>query len=256
MRHVKVRNHEKFQHYKTEDRSPPWIKWHRVALASYRFTSLADNVKWHGVGIALLATQTRNHIPADPAWIKGQIYASTAVKLEPLLDAEFLVWCDCAACESLPFPEWYQHGTTSATNLIPSRAGEEGRKIEEEGRKTDAMCGSKNRSTPIAEQVEKVWNFHLEARRKILEAQNGKPVARLPGLGPGAKKAIRAAIQGHGFRAALYCGRGALLDNWHTDPAHRNRLAADYIWREAKIESFADLYAEHLAATGKEPPQL
>ena len=98
---VRVCNYADYQHYKASRNKPPWIKWYIACLTSWRFTTLADGQKWHCVGLALLASRTENHIPADTRWLKRELHATGRVDLEPLIKAGFVEWCDCRECRGL-----------------------------------------------------------------------------------------------------------------------------------------------------------
>ena len=65
MEFFRVTNWDQYQHYK--DRDPSWIKLYARLLDSYAFAALADNSKWHLIGIFLLASKQGNRIPGDPA---------------------------------------------------------------------------------------------------------------------------------------------------------------------------------------------
>lgn len=88
MDYFTVKNWDKFQHYK--DRLPPWIKLHRELLNNYEFTCLQDASKLHLMLIWLLASQTDNKLPADPAWLKNALHIDTEPDLEALFNAGFI----------------------------------------------------------------------------------------------------------------------------------------------------------------------
>lgn len=95
---IRVRNQERFQHY--TDRTPPWIKWHRSCLADFDFSTLPDAAKWHAVGLALLASECDNRIPADPGWIAQRIAAADEIDLNLLLSAGYIERCEpLAGCK-------------------------------------------------------------------------------------------------------------------------------------------------------------
>lgn len=85
----RVKNFEKFQHYK--DRSPPWIKLYNETLDDYEFGRLHDASKMHLVGIWLLASRSDNKLPLDPEWIGKRINATEPVDLRALVAAGFLL---------------------------------------------------------------------------------------------------------------------------------------------------------------------
>lgn len=88
MEYLRVRNWDKFQHYK--DRNPPWIKLQRSLLHDYQYQCLQDASKAHLVGLWLLASQTDNKIPNDPEWVARQIGATEKVDLKLLIDNRYI----------------------------------------------------------------------------------------------------------------------------------------------------------------------
>lgn len=98
MSFLRVKNFDKFQHYK--DRQPPWIKLHRELLKNYEFSCLQDASKAHLVLIWLLASQLDNRIPNDPDWLKGQLGTRQKIDLSELISAGFLIQInDVADCK-------------------------------------------------------------------------------------------------------------------------------------------------------------
>ena len=95
MRCLRVKNFERFQHYK--DRNPPWIKLYNSLLDDYHFAQLPDASKWHLVAIWLLASRSNNSIPADEAWVTRMAGAHTPVRFEPLVSAGFVELYDSAS---------------------------------------------------------------------------------------------------------------------------------------------------------------
>jgi len=91
-RFFKVKNFEKFQHYK--DRSPPWIKLYNETLENYEFGSLNDATKGQLIGIWLLASRMDNKLPFDPRWIASKINATEPVDLEALYSSGFILEYD------------------------------------------------------------------------------------------------------------------------------------------------------------------
>lgn len=85
----RVKNFEKFQHYK--DRAPPWIKLYNELLDDYEFGLLPDATKMHLVAIWLLASRSENKIPFDPAWVARRINATEKVNLRLLAERGFIV---------------------------------------------------------------------------------------------------------------------------------------------------------------------
>lgn len=89
MLHFKVKDYEKFQHYK--DRSPPWIKLYNSTLEDYTFATLEDKDKAHLVAIWLLASRYENKLPYDKIFIAGKINARSPVDLDLLCEKGFII---------------------------------------------------------------------------------------------------------------------------------------------------------------------
>jgi len=111
MEFFKVTNWDQYQHYK--DRDPAWIKLYARLLDSYAFAALADNSKWHLIGIFLLASKQGNRIPGDPRWVRKKIAARTRVDLDALRCAGFI-----EEDASTPLPQ-------SGQGAIPERESRE-----------------------------------------------------------------------------------------------------------------------------------
>ena len=117
MAYLRIRNWEKFQHYK--ERNPPWIKLHRELLRDYQFECLQDASKLHLILIWLLASQLENKIPNDEQWIRKQIGVKSRIDLKSLLDAGFLE-CEHVAstlladCKQVAIPETEAETETEA----------------------------------------------------------------------------------------------------------------------------------------------
>lgn len=91
MRTFTVKNFESFNHYKSAEGSPKWIKLYRDLLADYDFQALDDAARSHLVLIWLLYSQVKKPLPLDPKWIGQRIAATSKVDLDALVNAGFLV---------------------------------------------------------------------------------------------------------------------------------------------------------------------
>lgn len=89
MKQLKVKNWERFQHYKK--RSPPWIKLHRELLNDYAFMSLPDDAKAHLLLIWIVAAGSDGTIPADEKFIASRIGATAKLNIHALLASGFLI---------------------------------------------------------------------------------------------------------------------------------------------------------------------
>jgi len=92
LNHLRVKNFERFQHYKlTEEGSPKWIKLYRELLSDYEFSSLDDASKAHLILIWLLASQMKGRLPHDAKWIAAKIGATSKINLELFVSKGFLI---------------------------------------------------------------------------------------------------------------------------------------------------------------------
>lgn len=88
MAHYRIKEWEKYQHYK--DRCPPWIKLHKSLLTSKTWVMLDDASRVLAVACMMLAADTDNKIPIDPAYMRRVAYLNSDPDFGPLLETEFL----------------------------------------------------------------------------------------------------------------------------------------------------------------------
>jgi len=89
MEYFKVKNLQKFQHYK--DRCPPWIKLHSSILDDYEFGLLPDNCQHQLIFIWLLASKCENRLPLDEAWLQRKLPIKGKMNLKPMFKYGFLI---------------------------------------------------------------------------------------------------------------------------------------------------------------------
>jgi len=176
VKYFRVRNWEKFQHYK--DRNPPWIKLHTELLDNYEFSRLQDASKLLAVCIWMLAARSDNKIPADPEWIKGRANLKGEPDIEPLLDGGFIEWI-----QELQSPE-QDASDPLAECLQDACALTEERRDREEGAKTKRASSA---PPPVPDfDAKTVPGLDLEAWERWLEH----------------RKAIKKPIRPHSMRDA------------------------------------------------------
>lgn len=89
MTYLRVKNWDKFQHYK--DRNAPWIKLHRALLDDYEFASLPDAARGHLMLIWLLAVSYDGRIPSDAGFLARKLATTETIDLRMLISKGFLV---------------------------------------------------------------------------------------------------------------------------------------------------------------------
>jgi len=88
VKYLKIRNWEKYQHYK--DRNPPWIKLYHTLLDDYEYSCLQDDSKLLLFSLYLVASRCNNIIPMDIEWIKKRTNINGNVDFKELQDAGFI----------------------------------------------------------------------------------------------------------------------------------------------------------------------
>lgn len=143
MQYLKIRNWDKFQHYKK--RSPPWIKLHAELLSDYEFSCLHDASKAHLLLIWLLASQCDNKIPNDPIWIQKKIGSDKRPDIKSLIKGGFLV------CEATCYQE---ASNTLATCISQTEAETEA--------ETEKRYTSSQRDDPVRVPYSKIVDLYHE----------------------------------------------------------------------------------------------
>ena len=109
MTHFRLRNWDRYQHYK--DRNPPWVKLYRTVLDDADLMRLPDASKWLAVGLLLVASRYDNCVPYDPAWVGRTLHMSGPADLDVLLSIGYIEGCDA----SKPLAERKQKSTPKRT---------------------------------------------------------------------------------------------------------------------------------------------
>jgi hypothetical protein len=88
MAHYRICKLEQYQHYK--DRAPPWVKLHRNLLTSNTWVTLDDAGRVLAIACMLIAAETKNEIPADPAYMRRRAYLDHEPDFQPLIAVGFI----------------------------------------------------------------------------------------------------------------------------------------------------------------------
>lgn len=200
-RFIRIRNLEKYQHYKS--RNAPWVKLHQAVLEDYDFSRLPDAAKWHCLGLLLLSARTGNEIPADPAWIKARLNASSSVDLQLLVSVGFIDYCEDAEQDA--------SNSLAGCKQVAMREGEREGEGDREREETfvGSGAGAPNRpsasSSEIEWRIQQTWDAHLKQWAGFYEDENGKVPPVRPTLTEPIRKAIRDSLltfDGHLLAAA------------------------------------------------------
>ena len=83
------------QHY--NKRKPPWIKFYRSLLTSYRFANLPDVSKAHYCCLLLLASDTDGRFVGDADFLSRTIHATEPINVDKLVTAGLVRECGVLA---------------------------------------------------------------------------------------------------------------------------------------------------------------
>lgn len=96
--YLRVKNWDKFQHYKNKDEHVPWIKLHTRLLSDYEWMQETPSNQIALIKIWLLAASLGNKLPNDAVWLRKRISART-------LDLDHLIsrgWLEPVYSDSSP----------------------------------------------------------------------------------------------------------------------------------------------------------
>lgn len=149
MKYFRIRNWEKFQHYKR--RNPPWIKLHVLFLDDWAISNLTPRNQILLVRLWLIASRTENLLQDDQHWLKFHTKLKGVISLKPLEKALFIEYIEKRA--STPLASCKQSATPeSETEKKTKRISKEEHKI----------AGSPQREHPYGSD-------DFETKRKIAQ---------------------------------------------------------------------------------------
>jgi hypothetical protein len=167
VRYLSIKNYERYQHYKSKindtatPSTPTWIKLHRSVLNDYEFNCLDDVQRLHLILIWLLASQLRNRIPDDAKWVRQQIHATSAVDLNSLVKAGFLIPIE-DALECIP-ESALERPVKSGSPLISPPLISSSSPREKAKQVLDLWCATVKR-LPKPQRLAEKWIAHCNAR--------------------------------------------------------------------------------------------
>lgn len=88
-----IKNWQVYQHYKTGDRNPPWIKLHNELMTSRDWVKYNDDSKLLSIVCMMLASRNKGIIEDDLEYIQQVAHLRKTPDLKPLIDSGFLVPC-------------------------------------------------------------------------------------------------------------------------------------------------------------------
>ena len=165
MEYLRVRNFEKFQHYK--HRNPPWIRLYRTLLSDRNFYKLDACLKFQIIGMFLLASECDNKILSDAEWIQSKIQSVEQVDLQALLATGFIEERKQRASRML----------ATRTQLAPNSCS------ETDSSETDSSEIQRNTSAPAALGVdvfEKLWALYPMRDGKRQALRHFKATVKTP----------------------------------------------------------------------------
>lgn len=134
--YVRVKNWDRFQHYKSRENAPNWIKVKPDLLLDYEFQKLSEAERYRLIAIWLLAGKLHNRLPFDDKFIAKSI----DVKKVDLSKYVRLGWLELHDEEGTPVSIESLDGVyTEARESLA--LGEQSRKAGYKGRRADEDSG-------------------------------------------------------------------------------------------------------------------
>jgi hypothetical protein len=91
MEYLQVKNWDKWQSYRSDRGTPPWIKVHRKIMSSATWAALEDIDKGHLISIWIVAADRDGVIPANPAVLRKICQIDNQPDVNKFIDLGFLV---------------------------------------------------------------------------------------------------------------------------------------------------------------------
>lgn len=122
MKFFRIRNWEKYQHYK--HRNPPWIKIHFELLSSQDWVNANESTRNLMIVCILIASRNDGNLAADEHYLKRVSHMRKLPNFKPLIESGFLEILQADAStlrtNATPEAEAYSKKDLSTTPLPPS----------------------------------------------------------------------------------------------------------------------------------------
>jgi len=89
-RKIRVHDWDKWQTFRKDRGTPPWIKIHRCLMTCQKWASLSDGEKGQLVSIWIAAADNGGELPADPIVIKKVCQLDSEPDIEKLVELQLL----------------------------------------------------------------------------------------------------------------------------------------------------------------------
>lgn len=122
-----VTNWDRWQTYRSDRGTPPWVKVHRKLLSNSEWAQLTDSEKGQLLSIWIVAADKDGEIPANPLVLRKVCQLDDEPNINKFIELGFLTEDD------------RQSGVKLASDCQPSDAPEERRKEERRGEES-ALC--------------------------------------------------------------------------------------------------------------------
>ena len=90
MKVIEINNWDKWQTYRKDRGTPPWIKVHRNLFSNQEWAILSDSEKGQLVSLWILAADKKGCIPNDPDMLKKLCMLDNSPDIEKFIELKFL----------------------------------------------------------------------------------------------------------------------------------------------------------------------
>lgn len=92
---MRIRGWDKWQTYRKDRGTPPWIKVHRNLLSNQEWATLSDCEKGQLISMWILAADKSGEIPDDPKFIQKMCMLDSTPDVHKFVELGFLLPCGC-----------------------------------------------------------------------------------------------------------------------------------------------------------------
>jgi len=161
MEYLQVKNWGKWQSYRSDRGTPPWIKVHRNLMSSATWAGLKDHDKGHLVSIWLVAADRDGVVPSNPDLLRKVCMLDHVPDVNKFIDLGFL--------EPVKMQDGVMVASSWRQDDSPETETEEEAEAEEEVERDKARPKKRTRLPANWKPSEKLINY-LQEKRPDLDA--------------------------------------------------------------------------------------
>jgi hypothetical protein len=140
---LEINKWDKWQSYRKDRGTPPWIKVHRNLLSNAEWAALSDSEKGHLVSMWILAADKKGMIPSNPVVIQKMCMLDTPPDIAKLVDLGFIS----------------PHGCQDDAKVTPGES-------QDDQPEAEAEAEAEKPSPPLLAGFDKFWEVYPKKKEK------------------------------------------------------------------------------------------